>query len=246
LAKAISAQNIEVVLHGRTIVKSVSFEANEGEIFCVLGPNGAGKTTLLKAVMGLLPYGGTVQINGVDAGSIPRRLRAQQIAYVPQRSELNANIRVETVVQQGTYCLGEGNIGAKAAVLRACESTDVQGLMHQSYQTLSGGERRRVLIARALASGAKTIVLDEPTAALDVKHSLNLFSLLKELSASGYAILCVLHNLNDALENTDRCLLLGNGKAAKSGHVNDVLTPDMVRQIYGVEMVEESRFSFRL
>src|SRR5690606_7192278 len=159
--------------------------------------NGAGKTTLLKTLVGLLPYRGQILVDGRDVAG---RERARLLAYVPQRSALDAPLRVETVVGHGRYA------HTRSAVLRgddlravraAMAATDIADLAGRSYTELSGGEQRRVLVARALATGARIVVLDEPTESLDVGHALALFGLLRDLARGGVCVIAVLHDLND-------------------------------------------------
>jgi iron complex transport system ATP-binding protein len=248
----LEVRELGVVLGGRSIVRAVSFAADRGTVTAVLGPNGAGKTTLLKALVGLLPYSGQILVDGRDlaAGSRrQRRQRARLVAYVPQRSALDAPLRVETVVGHGRYAHTSAAVlqGEDLRAVRAAmAATDIADLAGRSYLELSGGEQRRVLIARALATGARILLLDEPTESLDVGHALALFGLLRDLATSGVCVIAVLHDLNDALAFTDRALLLDHGAVAAAGPTADILTDEPIRRVYGVEPVFEPRLCFRL
>jgi iron complex transport system ATP-binding protein len=251
----LEVRDLGVALGGRPIVRAVSFAADRGTVTAVLGPNGAGKTTLLKALVGLLPYSGQILVDGRDlaAGSRrsrrQRRERARLVAYVPQRSALDAPLRVETVVGHGRYAHESSAVlqGEDLRAVRAAmAATDIADLAGRSYLELSGGEQRRVLIARALATGARILLLDEPTESLDVGHALALFGLLRDLATSGVCVIAVLHDLNDALAFTDRALLLDGGAVAAAGATADILTDEPIRRVYGVEPVFEPRLCFRL
>jgi iron complex transport system ATP-binding protein len=217
----------------------VSFDVGENEVVAILGPNGAGKTTLLKAVLDLTPHRGTVKAGGVDLSELDFRARAKLVGYVPQRSELASDFSVHDVVAQSRYP-HLGGLGAPSAadereIARAMELVDVFRFRDRSFAKLSEGERRRVLLARALATGAKCLLLDEPTAALDVRHSLELFARMRELAAErSFAV--VLHDLNDALRFSSRALILERGKAVAFGKTADVVVRETVREVFDVEM----------
>jgi iron complex transport system ATP-binding protein len=245
----LDARDITVEIGGRRVVDSVSFEVDEREVVAILGPNGAGKTSLLKAVLDLTPHGGSVQAGGVDLASLDFRARARLVAYVPQRSELASDFSVHDVVAQSRYP-HVGGLGAispadEREVARAMELVDVQRFRDRSFAKLSEGERRRVLLARALATGAKCLLLDEPTAALDVRHSLELFARMRELSAErSFAV--VLHDLNDALRFSSRALILRRGRTIAFGKTADVVVRDTVREVFDVEMKQGALAGFEL
>lgn len=248
-ARAITIENLSVRLGERDVVRGVSLGVEAGQITAVLGPNGAGKTTLLRAVVGLVPYRGRIVLEGTELAALSRTERARRVAYVPQRSALDAPLSVATVVSHGRYAhtrsagLGRAD---KQAIDAAMEATDIADLAERPFTELSGGEQRRVLIARALATGARIIVLDEPAASLDVGHALALFALLGRLAGDGQAVVVVLHDLNDALRVADRGVLLAAGSVAAAGPIADVIAEGPIRRVYGVELETEPRLSFRL
>jgi iron complex transport system ATP-binding protein len=246
----VRARALEVLRGPRRVLADVDLNAPAGSITCVIGPNGAGKSTLLYAIAGLLPYRGRIDLGGRDLRAFDPRERARALAYVPQRSLLEAPLAVETVIFQGRFAHTGALAGPSAddrrAVHAAMERTDVLSLAQRRFDRLSTGERRRVLIARALASEARTILLDEPTAALDVRHALELFVLLRALADEGFCIVVVLHALDDVRRHGDRALLLSEGTVVAEGAVRDVVDAERVRSVYGVTLIENSALAFEL
>ena len=245
-ANAVTTEQLSVRLGARTVLHGVSFVARHGDVTAVLGPNGAGKTTLLKAIAGLLPHHGVIRIDGRELQTMGRSERVQKLAYVPQVSLLASPFQVEHVVQQARYSVPRTKGAMHAPVEHAMELVDVVHLRKRAFTQLSGGERRRVLLARALATEARIILLDEPTASLDIGHALSFYALLKELAGQGYCIVTVLHRLDDALRFTDHASLLDQGRLKHQGPTAEVVAVDPVREVYGVEMTEEVSFALRL
>ena len=247
---ALSVRGLSVQREGRTILTGVSFAADPGSVLAVVGPNGAGKSTLLKVLAGLLPHDGQVKLGATDAATLSRRERARKVAYVPQHSALEAALPVRAVVAQGRFAHREllgGRRGAdEAAVDRALALTGACHLGDRTFHKLSYGERRLVLLARALATGAGLLLLDEPTAALDVRHALDLLSVLRKLASGGACVVVVLHQLQEAATHCDRALLLAEGRAVAEGPVAEVIAAGPVRQVYGVDLVPAAHFGYRL
>ncbi len=243
-------ERVTVTRGARRVLTAVDFTAPAGRVSCVLGPNGAGKSTLLRAVAGLLPHQGRIALDGRRLVELSPRERARSIAYVPQQSLLEAPLTVHEVVSQGRYAhtggLGRPSAQDRAAVQGAMARADVTTVAERRFDRLSTGERRRVLVARALATEARTLLLDEPTAALDVRHALELHHLLRELARDGYCVLVVLHALDDARRHTDRALLLDGGAVVAEGPSAQVLDADRVRAVYGVELIEHGALGLRL
>jgi iron complex transport system ATP-binding protein len=249
-AAPLEARGVSVTRGPRLVLDDVSFTAGRGSVLAVLGPNGAGKSTLLKAIAGLLPYRGGLRLGGEDAAALSRRDRARRVAYVPQHSALEAALPVREVVAQGRFAyrdlLGPAGRDDAAAIDRALELTDTHRLAERSFSALSYGERRLVLLARALATGAGLLLLDEPTAALDVRHALALMGTLRQLAGDGACVVVVLHQLHEAVEACDRALLLADGRCVAQGPVAEVVAPEPVRRVYGVELVPGAHFGYRL
>ena len=165
------ARGLSVSLGGRQVLRNVALDASPGEVLALLGPNGAGKSTLLKALAGLLPYEGTVMLGDAESDSLSPRARARRVSYVPQRSLLRSALSVEEVVALGRYVHG-GSFGGlskddREAIEHAMETAHADVLRGRIFTQLSVGEQQRVLLARALASDAPILLLDEPTAGVD-------------------------------------------------------------------------------
>jgi len=242
------ARGLSVTLGGRTVLRDVQLEAQPGEVLALLGPNGAGKSTLLKALAGLLPYEGRVEIAETDVAALPPRDRARRISYVPQRSLLRSALSVEEVVALGRYVHG-GSFGGmsksdKEAIDHALLTAHADALRDRIFTQLSVGEQQRVLLARALASDAPILLLDEPTAALDVGEGMAVLRLIRTLAARKHTLIVVLHDLADALSTTDRALLLKDGRVVEQGQTREVISAEPIRAVYGVKLIENARIGF--
>jgi len=232
------------------IVHKVSFEASTGQVTALLGPNGAGKTTLLRGILGLQKlHSGKVAIgepeNKVatmeDFLKLPEIVRARLMAYVPQHSRLSARLSARAMVELGRFphrgnALGLGKHDHHI-VDQALAATDCTYLNDRSYSDCSGGEQARLLVARALATEAPFLLLDEPSANLDIAHALELFDLLRSLANGGKAVIVVMHQLGHAANWADKALLMKNSQAVAWGDCLDVLTPDRIEEVYGVRMI---------
>ena len=236
----------------RVVLADLDFTVGAGSITVLLGPNGAGKSTALKAILGLLDHDGVVELAGSDTRQLEPRERARRAAYVPQHSALDAPLPVRDVVAQGRFPHGNdalfSGLGAtdRQRVEAALEKTDVTALGDRPFNALSYGERRRVLLARALCTDAPLLLLDEPTAALDVGHALRLFEVLRAVAAGGTAIVLVLHQLQEAAAVADRAVLLADGRCARQGTAAEVVSAEPIRSVYGVELVPAGQFACRL
>jgi ABC-type cobalamin/Fe3+-siderophores transport system ATPase subunit len=248
--QGLSARGVVVQLGGRTILDGVDLEASSGVVTAIVGPNGSGKTTLLRALAGLIPFAGEVRSGAVDLRALPPAERARRVAYLPQNSALSAMLSVRQVVALGLHATRPGSFFRSRsdgdAILRALGRVSLGALSEQPYPNLSGGQKRLVLLARALATGASILLLDEPTASLDVKHSLELFELLASLARDGYTIVVVLHDLDDVQRHAARALLLESGTARASGAPSEAAFARAAEQTYGVALVERDRLGFRL
>jgi iron complex transport system ATP-binding protein len=238
---AIALEGVTVRLGGRPVVDDVSATVEAGEWVALLGPNGAGKTSLLRAIAGLLPSEGTVVIDGRSAASLDRRERARHLAVVPQEPETPPWLTVAEYVLLGrTPHLGplarEGAADREAA-WRALERLDLEAFVDRPLGTLSGGERQRAVVARALAQEAPVVLLDEPTAALDIGHQQQALELLDALRATdGLTLLAAMHDLTMAAQYADRVLLLAAGRIVADGPPAAVLTEAALAEHYGASV----------
>jgi len=238
----VSAEGLRVDLGGRTILKEVSFSIEDGELVAVLGPNGAGKSTLLKVMLGLLrPASGRVYVLGQPAGRANAR-----IGYVPQFRAIEAEttLRARDVVRFGLdgarWGPGWPSRARERRIDAVLEEVDGRALAQAAMGELSGGERQRLLIAQALLSDPRLLLLDEPLASLDLAREQEIIALIRRISLSRHvAVLFVTHDVNPLLGALDRVLYLANGRAA-IGHPHDVITRETLSRLYGapVEVVQ--------
>jgi iron complex transport system ATP-binding protein len=215
----------------------VDLAIDRGSFYAVIGPNGCGKTTLLRLMLGALePTRGTVGYDGRPVTDWPRRDLARRVGVVPQVESLVFPITVRELVGMGRYPhLGTWRAAGPAdhaAVHRALDTCDIAHLAHRPVGTLSGGEQQRTRVARALAQVPDTLVLDEPTASLDISHEMGIFELLRELADHGVTVVMVTHNINTAARYADRLLLLDRGRAAAEGTAATVLAPGTLEEVY--------------
>jgi iron complex transport system ATP-binding protein len=224
--------------HGeRNAVDGVSLDVTQGEMLALLGPNGSGKSTLLRLLLGALRAdSGTIALFDRDVHDWPREDIARAVGVVTQAEEMAFPLTVRELVSMGRYPhLGpwrrEGPAD-HAAIARALDRCGVSDLSHRSVLELSGGERQRARVARALAQEPRTLLLDEPSASLDIAHEMSLFELLAELRAGGVTIVIVTHNVNVAARYADRLVLLDHGAVAAAGPPADVLTREFIERVY--------------
>jgi iron complex transport system ATP-binding protein len=217
----------------------VSFTARAGEFVGLLGPNGAGKSTLVRLVAGLLaPSSGEVRLAGLDPRAAPRRTVAQVCALVPQEPRVAWPFTVREAVmmgrapRQGLLALASRfDHGAVEGALQAC---DLAHLADRRLDALSGGERRRVFFARALAQEPRVLLLDEPTAFLDLGHQVAAMRMAQIAARGGLCVVAVLHDLNLAAASCDRVVVLSGGRIVVEGAPAAVLSAERVREVWGV------------
>ena len=208
----------------------VSLDLGPGELVAVVGPNGAGKSTLLQALAGLLPCHGTVQWNGQFLSQVPVMERGRRLAWVAQEALFEFAFPVREVVAQGRFAWGDDLSG----VSEAMAELDLGHLADRPATQLSGGERHRVGLARALATGAPVQLWDEPVAQLDVRHALEVMRLARRLATAGGTVVVTLHDLRAAYR-FDRVLVLDGGRLVGNGRPHDVLTAPLIREVFRVE-----------
>ena len=235
----LTADGLGVSLGGRPVLDGLAFRVGEGERIALVGPNGAGKTTLLRAVAGLVPYAGRLALRGRDVAAWPARARAREVALVRQQADLAVDFTAEELVALGRAPhLGwteRLRADDRARVRDALGAVDLGALARRPVTQLSGGEQQRVALAQALAQDAPLLLLDEPTAHLDVRHQLDLLARLDSLAAAGRTVVAALHDLDRAAAFADRLWVLSDGALAADGPPADVLTPALLRRAFGVE-----------
>ena len=226
---------------GRRLVRDVTIEAEPARITALIGPNGAGKSTVLRLLAGLwTPTGGRASLDGTDLPRFSRRILARRISFVPQDTHLDVPFTVRELVTMGRHPhLGrfdDPGPADDAAVAAAMSRADVVHLADRPATELSGGERRRAVIARSLATGSNVILLDEPTANLDVDHVIETLTLLRELAAGGATIALALHDLNVVSRWADTIAVLQGGRLRATGPPAAVLDDDLVASVFGVRV----------
>jgi iron complex transport system ATP-binding protein len=227
----------------KRVLQDATFSVEKGEFFGILGPNGSGKSTLLNLIDGIrLPCEGEIRIKGITPGKMQRKDLARLVAVVPQEASWVFPLTVEEVVLMGrTPHIGRLAFESErdlAVARSAMEATDLLPFASRLMETLSGGERQRVLIARALAQEPEVILLDEPTASLDIAHQIRTFDLIRSLSRSaGITVVAVTHDMNLAALYCDRIALLEEGRLHSLGCPGEVITESHIKEVYRVNVV---------
>lgn len=237
---ALSAEDVSFAVGLAQLLEAVSLEVRPGTLLGLIGPNGAGKSTLLKCISQLLaPSTGRVSLDGEDLRGRPPQEIARHIALLPQSTTLNfAFTCLEVVLMGRNPHLGRFQAeGARDHAIAQQSMTDTGSaeFVTRLITEVSAGERQRVLLARALTQQPRLLLLDEPTAGLDVQHQLQVFTLIRDLVGQGLTAIAVVHDLNLAARYCDRLVLLDRGAVRARGRVDDVLTPENLADVFNVE-----------
>ncbi|AUW56774.1 ABC transporter [Sphingobium sp. SCG-1] len=233
----ITTEALHVAIGARSVLQNISFSLPTHNLVGVIGPNGAGKSTLVRSILGLVPVGaGAVRIDDMDVGKFPSPEIARRIAYLPQGQTLHWPLSVERLVALGRlpHLAPFSRIGEedRLAIDHALTMADVQHLRHRNAIQLSGGERARALLARALAVQAPALIVDEPLGALDPGHQIEVMELLRRQADRGALVIAVLHDLSMAARFCDRVLLLDEGRLVADGAPSEVLTAPRIASVY--------------
>ncbi len=235
---ALDVDGVSVKLARRPVLHDISFAAGGGAFIGLVGPNGAGKSTLLRALANILPATGSIRIDGARLAALSRRAIGRAIAYLAQGDAVHWPLSVRMVVSLGRapHAGPLSRIGDAdgMAIDRAIARTGIAGLARRDVTTLSGGERARALLARALAVEAPILLADEPVGALDPRHGLAIMQLLKDEAARGRLVIAVLHDLALASRFCDRLIVLRDGRLAADGAPLDVLAAGSIERLYDV------------
>lgn len=246
----LEAKNLSCGYGKKIILKDISFGIKEGEFLGIIGPNGAGKSTLLKTVSKIIPpSSGVVYYQGEDISKLRHKVLARNMAYVSQEAQAWFSFSVLEILMMGRYpFLKRLEAEGKAdwdIMKKAVSLTDIEGLIYNNLDELSSGERQLVFVAKALIQEPKLLLLDEPTAHLDIGHEMKIFDLLRKLNRQyRLSIVAVLHDLNLAGQYCDRLLLLSGGGIKKTGTPQEVLEYKIIEESYNtVVVVKENPIS---
>ncbi|KAA3611690.1 MAG: ABC transporter ATP-binding protein [Planctomycetota bacterium] len=239
---SLSAHRVEAGYpNAASVLKEVELDLQAGRFLCLLGPNGTGKSTLCRSLCGLLPLrSGRVEVDGQDLAGMRPRQRARRLGFLPQDIQPAFSFRVEETVALGARVAGHGrwfdpHLSEEAldSVRSALRQVEAENLLGRELGSLSGGERRRVLVASVLAQEPDYLLLDEPAAMLDLHHQAQLFAMLQRLAGEGLGVLCVTHDVNLAAAFADELVLLHGGRVHARGRGEDVLKEDILRPMFG-------------
>ena len=244
---SIKSNGIDISLGGRKILNNISVEISIGEITSVIGPNGAGKSTLLKALAGdINPDMGSIFYDNKDLIDINIQERAFTRSVMSQLQPIAFDFSVREIIEMGWINRGESNYAQEFenAVMEIVLKCGVENLIHRNFNTLSGGEQRRIHFARTLlqlwrpsdAKDPKYLLLDEPTANLDLTYEVKMLNIIKEVANEGSGIMLVLHDLNLAAKYSDKIVLLSDGKIIKTGSPKDVFKAEILSEIYDIDI----------
>jgi iron complex transport system ATP-binding protein len=235
----LTAHGVNVKLSGRAVLNDISLALSAGHLVALVGPNGAGKTTLLRALAGLVPSDGAINVGGEALSSLTLRERARRFAYLPQGHIVHWPLPAQDIVALGRYPHGATDPARLTprdteAVLRAMRLTDVMEFGARRITELSGGERSRVALARVLAVEAPVILADEPTASLDPRHQIDVMKTLRHAADKGTLVMVVTHDLGLAARFADTILVLSDGRMVSQGAPMEALSEQIMGDVFRI------------
>lgn len=235
---AISARGVDVIRGSRRVLEDVNLDILHGRVLALVGPNGAGKSTLLGALAGDLPAGGDIIVGDRPLGAWAPKALARQRAVLLQDNSVAFAFSVRQVVEMGrSPWLGVASAEDDVRAIEfAVQAADIGHLIERAFPSLSGGERARVSLARVLAQSTDIVLLDEPTAALDLRHQEDVMALARTLADQGRAVVVVLHDLSLAAAWADDIAIISHGRLTAHGSPVDVLTPERIAEVYRIEV----------
>lgn len=247
----LSVQQLSCQKGNRFLIRDICFEAKPQSITALIGPNGSGKSTLIKTCLALWPsQTGQVFYGAQNLSTLPSRERAHLTAYVPQQSALKFSLSVQDVVAQGRYMHLHSFFASpkkdQSIIEEALQSVGAYSLKKRLFTQLSGGEQQRVLLARALATQAPVLFLDEPTSSLDIRFAVEMELLFQKIAQQGKILIIAIHDLNCARQFANKIVLLSQGRLFAQGTPAEVLTPENIRSVYHVQEVPNTASTFRL
>lgn len=248
----LTLNNVSAGYGGVDVLSNISLSVKQGENLSILGPNGCGKTTLIKAIAGLIPSKGNIQIDGKSITKMKRHEIASKIAVMSQISTIFFSYTVYETVLLGRYLHMKGNAFKepsafdKSCTIECLKAVGLYDLRHRQINTLSGGQLQRVYLARTLAQEPSIILLDEPTNHLDLKNQAELIDYLRDWSkVDGHTVIGVLHDINLAIRLADNVLVLKSGKTVAFGKAEEVINSKLLNDVYDMDVVEFMTDSLR-
>ena len=248
----LEVRNLSYLLEGRKILDNLSFKVNSGEIVGIIGPNGAGKTTLLKSINGIVETNfGEIRFNGKNIREYEKKELARHISLMNQNTNIGFDFPCIDIVVLGRYPylkrFQEYGKEDREKAEEYMRRTNTLKFRDRMITELSGGERQRVLFAKTLTQESDLILLDEPTASLDMKYEEEIFSIVSKLREENRSVIAIIHNLRVAIKYCTRLILISNGKIIEDGSPKEVITEKNLRDIFGVESrVYENSFNGKL
>ncbi|HEY8363717.1 MAG TPA: ABC transporter ATP-binding protein [Tissierellaceae bacterium] len=247
---AVEVENLQFGYYKEKIIDNISFKIDEGKFVSLIGPNGSGKSTILKLLNHLYyPWEGRILIDNQDINSFKKKELARKVSFVPQNTLIDFDFTVEDIVLMGRYPYKKRfekyNEKDYEVVYEALKSTNTFGIKDKYITEISGGERQRVIIAKALAQETPIILLDEPTSHLDLNHQIEILNLLKKLNREKKTtIIIAIHDINLALRYSDEIIIINSGKIIDNGKPEKVITEENIEKVYNIKVaIEKNKFT---